>query len=150
MAVVADVHAHLADGGVEHRVATVAGREVELLPEALGVRDVLFAVLAQVLPIGIDDSRRVVVQAGAHNLVHRQHQHNARFASDALEALGGGAVGDLLGVVVVLGLLHLTEVGTVEELLEAHHLGPRGLGLVYCLLVFVEHGLLGAGPVGLQ
>ena len=33
VAVVADVHADLADRGVEHRVAAVAGTEVELLPE---------------------------------------------------------------------------------------------------------------------
>src|SRR5207244_467595 len=38
--VVADVHADLADRGVEHRVAHVARTEVELLPEAGQMRDV--------------------------------------------------------------------------------------------------------------
>ena len=45
--VVADVHADLADGRLEHRIAEVAGPEVELLPEALDVRDVRLAVLAR-------------------------------------------------------------------------------------------------------
>ena len=48
VAVVADVDADLADGGVEHRVAGVARAEVVLLPEALDVRDVRLAVLAEV------------------------------------------------------------------------------------------------------
>ena len=67
-----------------------------------------------------------------------------------LEALRGRAVGDRLGVVVVLRLLHLAEVRTVEQLLEAHHLGAVGGGLTGGLLVLVDHRLLGAGPVGLQ
>jgi hypothetical protein len=50
VAVIADVHADLADGRLEDRVAEVARAEVELLPEALDVRDVGLAVLAQVLP----------------------------------------------------------------------------------------------------
>src|SRR2546423_13529003 len=51
--VVADVHADLTDGRVEHRVAQIAGPEVELLPKALDLRDVRLAVLAQVCAVGV-------------------------------------------------------------------------------------------------
>jgi hypothetical protein len=63
--VVADVDADLADGGLEDRVPEVPGPEVELLPEALDVRDVRLAVLAQVLAVGVDDRGGVVVDARA-------------------------------------------------------------------------------------
>ena len=150
MAVVADVHADLADRGVEDRVPAVAGPEVELLPEPLDLRDVLLAELAEVRAVGVDDGGRVVVQPGLLDLVHRQHQHHAELLGDGLEALRRRPVGDRLGVVVVLGLLDLAEVRAVEQLLEAHHLGAVGGGLAGGLLVLVDHRLLGAGPVGLQ
>src|SRR5215207_5498607 len=63
VAVVADVHADLAHGGVEHREAEVPRAEVELLPEPLHLRDVVLAVLAEVLPVGVEDSRGVVEHA---------------------------------------------------------------------------------------
>src|SRR6478735_12248906 len=53
VAVVADVDADLADGGVEDGVPAVARPEVELLPEAADVGDVLLAVLAEVAPVGV-------------------------------------------------------------------------------------------------
>src|SRR3546814_10430646 len=62
MAVVADVHADLADGRLEHRVSLGAGREVELLPEPLHLRDVLLAVLAEVRTVRVDDGGGVVIQ----------------------------------------------------------------------------------------
>jgi hypothetical protein len=94
VAVVADVDADLADGGVEHRVAEVAGPEVELLPEALDLGDVGLAVLAQVGAVGVDDRGGVVEIPGLFLFVHRQHQHHAVLRGELLEALGGGAVGD--------------------------------------------------------
>ena len=69
---------------------------------------------------------------------------------ERLEPLGGGAVGDVLGVLVVLGVLHLAEVGTVEQLLEADDLRALGGGVAGGVLVFDDHRLLVAGPVGLQ
>ena len=63
--VVADVDADLADRRVEHRVAEVAGPEVELLPEPLQVRDVVLAVLAEEGPVGVDDRGGVVSTARA-------------------------------------------------------------------------------------
>ena len=150
VAVVADVHADLADGGLEDRVPAVAGPEVELLPEALHLRDVLLAELAEVRAVGVDDGGGVVVRAGLHVLVHRQHEHHAELLGQRLEALRRRPVGDQLGVVVVLGVLHLAEVRAVEQLLEAHDLGAVGGGLAGRLLVLVDHRVLGPGPVGLQ
>ena len=54
MPVVADIDADLADGGIEHRIAEVAGREVELLVEALDLWDVDLAEGAQVTAVRID------------------------------------------------------------------------------------------------
>ena len=62
----------------------------------------------------------------------------------------GRAVGDELGVAVVLGVLDLAEVGAVEELLEEHHLGALLRRLVRVALVLLDHRLLVAGPAGLQ
>lgn len=110
----------------------------------------LLAVLAEVGAVGVDDGGGVVEEAGLLDLVHREHHDHAEFLGDRLEALGGRAVGDGLGVVVEGGVLHLAEVGTIEEFLEAHDLRPLSSGLAGRLLVLVDHGLLVAGPVGLQ
>src|SRR4026208_1633802 len=79
VAVVADVDADLADGRLEDRVAHVPGPEVELLPEALDVRDVGLAVLAQVRAVRVDHGGRVVVDARGLRvlLVHRRHDDHA-------------------------------------------------------------------------
>src|SRR5918993_1703358 len=148
--VVADVDADLADGGVEDRVSARAGGEVELLPEALHLWDVLLAVLAEVGAVGVDHRGGVVVQAVLHDLVHGQHHHHAELLGDRLEALRRRAVGDLLGVAVVLRFLDLAEVRPVEELLEADDLRSLGARLAGGLLVLVDHRLLVTGPVGLQ
>src|SRR3954468_11441789 len=150
VAVVADVDANLADRRLEDRIATVAGTEVELLPEALGLRNVLLAELAEVLPVGVDHGRGVVVHPGLLVLVHRQHHHHAELLGDARELLGGRPVGDQLGVAVVLGVLHLAEVGAVEQLLEADDLGAFSLGIVRGLFVLFDHRLLRSCPVGLK
>src|SRR3954447_7384118 len=113
VAVVADVHADLADCGLEDRVTAITGTEVELLPEALGLRDVLFAELAEVLAVGVDDRRGVVIDAGLLMLVHRQHHHHPELLGDARELLRRRPVRDQLRVAVVLGVLHLAEVRAV-------------------------------------
>ena len=148
--VVADVHPDLADRRLEDRVAAVTGTEVELLPEPLDLRDVLLAVLAEVGAVGVDDGRRVVVQPGLLDLVHREHEHHPELLGHRLEPLRRRPVGDRLGVPVVLGVLHLAEVRAVEQLLEAHHLCPLSGGLPGRVLVLVDHRFLVARPIGLQ
>src|SRR2546425_6667338 len=150
MAVVADVDADLADGGLEDGVPEVAWPEVELLPEAVHVRDVGLAVLAEVAAVRVDDRGGVVVDAGLVLLVHRHDEHHAVLARELLHELRGGTVRDLLRVAVVLAVLHLAEVRPVEELLKAHHLRPL-LGRVGDVGgVLLDHGVLVARPRALD
>src|SRR5580693_9391645 len=123
--VVADVHADSARRGVEGRVAHVARPEVELLPEPLDLGDVRLAVLAQVGAVGVDHRRGVVVDARMLFLVHRRDDHDVGLPRHVLQQPGGRPVRDGLGVGVVVGVLHLAEVRSVEQLLQAHHLHAR-------------------------
>ncbi len=150
--VVADVHADLADRRLEHRVAEVARAEVELLPEALDVRDVGLSVLAEVAPVGVDDRGRVVVDSGGGLvlLVHRRDDDHAGLLGEILHALRRRPVGDQFRVAVVLRILHLAEVGPVEELLEEHHLGALRRRVVGVALVLLDHRFLVAGPGRLE
>ena len=147
--VVADVHADLADGGVEDRVAEVARAEVELLPEPVEVRQVVLAVLAEDRAVGIDDDGGVVVHAGDVLLVDREDHDQVQLLRQRREALHDRPVGRL-GVAVVLLVLRDAEVRTVEQLLEADHLRALGRGIPRELLVLVEHRLLVARPGGLR
>ena len=152
VAVVADVHADLADRGLEDRVAEVARPEVELLPEPLDVRDVGLAVLAEVRPVRVDHGGRVVVDARGLLvlLVHRGDDDHAGLLGEVLHPLGRRSVGDVLGVAVVLGVLHLAEVRPVEQLLEQDELGTLLGRLVRVALVLLDHRFLVAGPARLD
>ena len=67
-----------------------------------------------------------------------------------LEPLGRWAIGDVLGVLVVPGVLHLTEVRPVEQLLEADDLCAEQRSFAGSALVLDDHRFLVARPVGLQ
>ena len=76
MAVVADINADFAHGGVKDGVAAIAGTEVELLPETLDVGDVLFAIFTQIASIGINYRGSVVQVARSGIFIHGQdHDH---------------------------------------------------------------------------
>ncbi len=150
VAVVADVDADAADGGVEDGPAEVARAEVVLLPEALDLGDVVFAVLAEVAAVGIDDGGGVVVEALGLELEDRYDDDHAGLAGERLHALDGGAVGDGFGPAVVLGFLDLAEVRGVEHLLEADDLRALGGGPAGVLLVLGDHRLGVSGPGGLD
>ena len=148
--VVADVDADPADGGVPHRPAQVAGPEVELLPEALHLRDVVLAVLAEHRAVGVDHRGGVVVVARVLDLEDRHDQHHPGLAGQRLHPLHGGAVGHRLGPPVVLVLLDLAEVGGVEHLLEAHDLRALLRRRACVTLVDLDHRRGVAGPLRLQ
>src|SRR5436305_14796791 len=74
MPVVADVNTDLADRRVEHRIAHVPRPEVKLLPEAVHVRNVRLAVLAEVFPVSVDDRGGVVADPDLVLPVHRDDQ----------------------------------------------------------------------------
>lgn len=114
VAVVADVDADFADGGVEDGPAEVSGLEVVLLPEAFDLGDVVFAVFAEVGAVGVDHGRGVVVEAGLFDFEHGDDDDHAGFACEFAHAGDGGAVGDGFGPVVVLGFLDLAEVGALK------------------------------------
>ena len=142
----ADVDADPAGRGVEHRIAHVPRPEVELLPEALDLRDVGLAVLAQVAPVGVDHRRGVVVDPRVLFLVHRRDDHDAVLPGHVLEQFGGRAVRDGLGVGVVVGVLHLAEIRPVEEFLQAHHLRARRGGRLDVVHRRRDHRILVTGP----
>ncbi len=150
MAVVANVDADLANGGVKHGKVVVAWTEVELLPEATDVRDVMLAVLAEIRAVRVDDSCRVVKESCHLALVHREHHDQPEFFGECLEPLGGWSVWDCLRVVVVLDVLNLAEIWSVEQLLETDDLGSIGCGLSSIFLMELDHGLLVTGPLGLE
>src|SRR5215217_9021382 len=147
--VVADVDADPADRGVEHRIAQVAGPEVELLPEPPHVRQVGLAVLAEIAAVRVQHGRGVVKHAGLLLLVHRQDHDQPEVPGERLEPLDRGA-GHRLGVVVELRVLDLAEVRPVEQLLEADDLGALRGGFPRVLLVRLGHALLVTGPGGLN
>ncbi len=149
VAVVTDVDAHLADGGVEDGVAEVAGPEVELLPETLHLGDVVLAVLAQEGAVGVDHRRRVVVGAFVDHLEHRYDQHHPGLLGQGLHEVCGRTRHGF-GVGEVRAVLHGAEVRGGEDLLEAQHLGTLVGSLPGIPDLLVDHRLLVPGPFGLN
>src|SRR5579859_3403703 len=143
---VADVHADPAHRGVEHRVAEVPGAEVVLLPEALHLREVVLAVLAEEGAIGVDDRSGVVVDAFLLRLVDRYDQHHLVLARDITHQPHGRAVGHRLGPGVPLRLLHLAEVRAIEEFLQAGDTRALGCRVTDRRHRVLHHRVLVAGP----
>ena len=139
VAVVTDVHADFADCSVKNWVSTIAWLEIELLPKTFGLWNVLFAVLAEVFTIRINHCRRVVVHARLGDFVHRQHHNHSGFFGDALKTLSGRAIGDVLGVAVILDVLNLTKVRAVKEFLKTDDLGALLGRFVTSRFVLVNH-----------
>ena len=149
MSVVADVNADLANRRVENRIATITWAEVELLPKATDMRDVMLAVLTKISAICINNSRGIVENTWLLFFIHWQHHDHVQFFGQFLKSLGGRA-GDGLGVFVELGILDLAKIRAVEQLLEANHLGPLSRGLSGVILMCCDHGFFVAGPIGLD
>jgi len=114
VAVVTDVHANFANCSIKNWVTMCARCEVVLLPKTRNLRNVLLAILAEVTAISIDHCCCVVVQTWLHDFVHWQHQHHPQLFCKCLEALGGWAVRDWLGVREILWVLLLAEVWAIE------------------------------------
>jgi hypothetical protein len=147
--VVADVHADARVAGLEGGVAQVARLEEELLPEAVGVRDVVLAVLAQEGAVRVNHRRGVVVHARHLALVDGDdHGHLVLLRVDG-QPLHGGA-GHLLGDVMPLRVLRGTEVGAVEDLLQAENLDTALARLLDEGQVLVEHRLPDDGDGGVR
>ncbi len=112
--------------------------------------DVSLAIFAEIGAVGVDHRRGVVVEAVLFLLEHRKHQHHAGLFGQLDHGLGRGPVGDRFGVVEMLVLLHLAEVGAVEDLLKADDLGTLIGGLMGVVDVLFDHGVFVSGPLGLD
>jgi hypothetical protein len=86
------------------------------------VRDVVLAVLAEILAVGVDDGGGVEVQARHLLFIDRDHDHHLVLGRDLLHQLGGRSIGNALGQVVPANVLLGAEIRTVEKFLEAEHL----------------------------
>src|ERR1017187_9131006 len=141
--VIAGINAHFANGGLKYGIAEVAGLEVKLLPEAgLAMRDVVLAILAEILAIGIDDGGRVVVGARGFFLVHGDDDHHPVLLRESLHQFCRRTVRDSLGRLIPLDLLFTAEVRAVKNLLHAEHLHAFFCRLLDHLHVLLDHRLL--------
>ena len=150
MTVVTDVDPDRADRRLEDREAQVPRPKVELLPEALHLRDVVLAILAEVAAVGIDDEGGVVKHAGLLLLVDGDDEHQVQLAREPAHQLGRRSPRHCLGVGKVRRVLHLAEIRAVEELLEAEDLRSLGGCLARPFDAGVDHRLLLARPLALD
>jgi hypothetical protein len=114
------------------------------------VGDVLLAVLAEVGAVLLDDGGRVVEEAVVLLLEDRDHDDHLGLLGEVLHEPRRRAVGDRLGVLEMLVLLHRAEVRPVEQLLEAHHLGTLLGSLAGVVGILFDHRVLVTRPLGLD
>ena len=99
----------------------VARGEVVLLVEQRVVRDVHLPVDAEQAAIGVDDRRRVPVDAGGLPLEDRHDDDDRQLARQRLHRVGRRP-GNRFGEIEAIALLRLAEVERVEQLLQADNL----------------------------
>src|SRR6266849_7634020 len=143
MAVVADVHSNLGVLCIEDSVVGISRREIELLPEARRhLWNVVLAIFTEILAIGINDSRRVVVEAGHLHFIYRDDHHHVVFRCNLLHQLDRRAVRYTLSQSVPACILLGTEIWTIKDFLQTKDLNLLPGCLINQLQVLVEHGLL--------
>ena len=99
----------------------IARREVKLLVIRGIVRDVHLAILAQVLPVRVDDGRGVVINAGGALLEKRGDDHDAGFPRDFLQ-LSRRRPGNLLGQREVGVVFRLAKILRAKQFRQANDL----------------------------
>src|SRR5204863_8750633 len=125
MTVITNVNTDPGEGSLKSRVTEITGFEVILFPETwLSMRYVVFAILAQVLAVGVDHRRGVVVHTGDLFLIDRHYHNHAVLASDLLHQLDGRPVWNFLDRFVPARLLLGAEVRSRKDLLHANDLNP--------------------------
>src|SRR5207244_10304700 len=120
----ANQRADTAETCVKSPESQIARREVVLLVIEWIVRNVHLAIEATQRAIGIQDDRRIMVDAGRPALEQRRDQHGTGFARHLGQPFAAGT-GDRLCQIEEAGVLTLTEIGGPEELLQANDLGSR-------------------------
>jgi hypothetical protein len=92
----ANADADLSMRGRPRLETEIAGSEVKLLIIRGIVRDVHLAIFPKVLAVGVDDCRRIMINAGRSLLEKRSDNHSPGFARDRFQ-LGGRRTGNFLG-----------------------------------------------------
>ena len=121
----ANQYAKTTHGGRYGPEVEVAGREVELLVVRRIVRDVHFAVPPCYRSVFFDHDGRIVVNPRCTTLKERQHEHHTTRTSYLAKVRGRGS-GDRFSHVEDGGVLRLTEIEAVVQLLKHHELGTFG------------------------
>src|SRR2546427_401575 len=109
--IVADVDSDIWELGLEDRVTEVAGFEIKLLPKPRRtVRDVVLPIFAEILAIGIDNRRGVVVNTLDFFFVNRNDHGHTMLLGDFSHELDGGPIGNLFDHPIPTGRLFGAEV----------------------------------------
>ena len=106
--------------------------------------DVHLAKLAEVSTIGVDNGRRVVVNAGQVFLVNRHDQDDVVPLGKLTHEPGRRPVGNALGQLVPSRFLFGAKVRTVKQLLQTDDLGPAVGRIRDHRDVLLDHRLLDA------
>src|SRR5712692_5598446 len=141
--VITDVDSDSRVSGLESGEAEIARREVELLPEARqAMRNVSLPVLAQILSIGVNHRRGVVVDAGHLLFVEWNNYYHLMLTSNFTHQLSRRPLGNSLDQVVPVRVLFGREVRPVEQFLQADDLHSALRGEVNHSDVLIDHGRL--------
>ena len=104
--------------------------------------DVVFAIFSQILSIGINYRRCVVVDAGVFLLVYWHDQDHAQSFGCLTHQLSRLAIRNSLRHVVPASILFGAEVGAVKQLLQTNHLTFFPGGPLQKPHMLFDHGLL--------
>ena len=77
--------------------------------------------------IGVDDGRRVVIEAGGALLEQRRDDHHAQFGGERAEAIGGRP-GNGFGQIEQAGVFFAAEILRAEKFLQADDLRALARG----------------------
>src|ERR1700757_2315867 len=142
MAVITDVYTHPRVLGIKHWITKIPGGEVELLPEpGMAVRYVMFAVLAEVSAVGVDDRGRVEIHAWHVLFVDRNNNHHFMLRCDLLHELNGRPIRHALCQFVPASVLLRAKIRAIEKLLQTEDFRFLARRLIDQFQVFVDHRL---------
>ena len=97
MPVVTNIDSDIGVRCFEYGEAEITRLEVKLFPKSgLNLRNMVLAVFTEVLSVGVDDDRRIIVDPGHLFLVHRDDDNHVVLLRDFLHQFYGRPVGDWL------------------------------------------------------
>src|SRR5215468_5214000 len=146
MLVVTNVHTDASIARIENGITSVSRCEIKFLPKTgMAMRNVMFAIFAQITSVGVDDRGSIVIDAGHLDLVNRDNENHLMFFRQFLHQANGGAVGDAFGEFIPAGFLLGAKIRAVKKFLKAEDfyffLGSRGNQV----LMFRNHFLFYVG-----